>query len=142
MRYALQRWMELSISERLTFLQALFLLPLAGLVLRFGRYQSVFSVLLKVTPLKERRSTADPLREARRTAELVNAAVRRGPYDATCLRRSLVLWWLLRRRGIDSRLRIGARTDGDNFSAHAWVEYQDDVLNDSPDVRTQYVNFF
>ena len=134
--------MELSIGERLTFLQALFLLPLAGLVLRLGRYQSVLSALQKITPIKERRSTADPLPEARRTAVLVNAAARRGLYDATCLRRSLLLWWLLRRQGIDSRLRIGARLDGDNFSAHAWVEFQDNVLNDSPDVRTQYAAFF
>ena len=140
MRYALQRWMELSIGERLIFVQALFLLPLVGLVLRLGRYQSVLSALQKATPMKERRSKADPLREARRTAELVNAAARRGLYDATCLRRSL--WWMLRRRGIDSQLRIGARMEGENFSAHAWVEYQDKVINDSPDVRKQYAIFF
>ena len=142
MKFALQRWMELSIGERLTFLQALFLLPLADLVLRFGRYQSVLSALQKITPLRERSSKVDPLREARRTAELVNAAAWRGLYDATCLRRSLVLWWMLRRRSIDSQLRIGARMDGENFSAHAWVEYQDTVLNDSPDVPNQYAAFF
>ena len=141
MRYALQRWMELSIGERLTFLQALFLLPLAGLLLRFGRYQSVLSALQKVTPLKERRSKVDPMREARRTAELVNAAAWRSLYDATCLRRSLVLWWMLRRRSIDSQLRIGARMEGDNFAAHAWVEYENTVLNDSPDVGTRYAIF-
>ena len=141
MRSALQRWMKLSIGERLTFLQALFLLPLAGLLLRFGRYQSVLSALQKVTPLKERRSKVDPMREARRTAELVSAAAWRGLYDATCLRRSLVLWWMLRRRGIDSQLRIGARMEGDNFAAHAWVEYENTVLNDSPDVGTRYAIF-
>jgi hypothetical protein len=139
MKVALQRWMELSIGERLTFLQALFLLPLAGLVLRLGRYQSVLSALQKATPLKERRSKTDPLPEARRTAELVNAAARRGLYDATCLRRSLVLWWLLRRQGIDSRLRIGARMEGIEISAHAWIEFQDKVLNDSPEVRKRFV---
>ena len=139
MKVALQRWMELSIGERLTFLQALFLLPLAGLVLRLGRYQSVLSALQKATPLKERRLKADLLPEARRTAVLVNAAAWRGLYDATCLRRSLVLWWLLRRRGIDSSLHIGARMEGDEFFAHAWVEFQDKVLNDSPDVRKRFV---
>jgi hypothetical protein len=131
--------MELSRRERLTFLQALFLLPLAGLILRLGRYRAVLSALQNATPLKERRSKANPLLEARRTAELVNAAARRGLYDATCLRRSLVLWWLLRRQGIDSRLRIGARMEGIEISAHAWVEIQDKVLNDSPDVRKRFV---
>jgi hypothetical protein len=131
--------MELSRRERLTFLSALFLLPLASIVLRFGRYQSVLAALEKATPLKEQRPRGDSMSQALRTAELVNAAAQRGPYDATCLRRSLVLWWLLRRRGIDSRLRIGARMTGENFSAHAWVEYQQTVLNDSPDVQTRFV---
>ena len=141
MRTGLQRWMELSIAERLIFLQALFLLPLAGLVLRFGRYQSILTTLQKMTPLKDRRSRVDPLPAALRMAEMVNAAARRGPYDATCLRRSLVLWWILRRKGIDSKLRIGARMEGDIFSAHAWVEFNDTVLNDSQDVRKRYAIF-
>ena len=134
--------MELSISERLIFLQALLLLPLAGLVLRFSRYQSVLSTLQRATPLKDRRSGVDPLPEALRTAKLVNAAAWRGLYDATCLRRSLVLWWLLRRRGIDSNVRIGARKEAGEFYSHAWVEYEDTVLNDAPDVRSRYVVIF
>lgn len=77
--------------------------------------------------------------EARRTAEMVNAAARWGVYDATCLRRSLVLWWLLRRRGIAASLRIGAHIEMGAFSAHAWVEFQDEVINDVPDVRERYV---
>lgn len=139
MREAWRRWLNLTRRDRLTFLAALLLLPVASLVLRFGRYQSVISSLEEATPLKEQRTGTDLMMIAVRTAELVNAAARRGPYDATCLRRSMVLWWLLRWRGIDSQLRIGARMDENEFSAHAWVEYHDTVLNDSPDVQTHFV---
>ena len=141
MRHAWQRWLELSRRERLTFVQALFLLPMAGLVLRFGRYQTVISKLEKAAPLKQRQSEVDPLPEAQRAAQMVNAAARRGPYDATCLRRSLVLWWLLRRRRIATDLRIGARIEGGDFSAHAWVEMEGTVLNDAPDVGKRYATF-
>ena len=139
MRHLWQRWRGLARWERLTFLQALFLLPLAGLLLRFGRYQSLLSRLEKMTPLGKPRVGDGALPEARQTAEMVNAAARRGMYDATCLRRSLVLWWLLRRRGIDASLRIGAHIETGAFSAHAWVEFQDEVINDAPDVRERYV---
>jgi hypothetical protein len=45
------------------------------------------------------------------------------PGDTRCLRRSLVLTQLLARRGISTRLVIGARTAPD-FLAHAWVEHE------------------
>lgn len=43
------------------------------------------------------------------------------PLDATCLARSLALSAILARRGIDSQLVIGVKTDA-GFAAHAWVE--------------------
>jgi hypothetical protein len=44
------------------------------------------------------------------------------PSDTRCLIRSLVLTEMLSRRGIESSLVIGVRTD-DGFEAHAWVEH-------------------
>jgi hypothetical protein len=43
------------------------------------------------------------------------------PGDARCLTRSLVVLAMLARRGIDTRLVIGARP-GDTLAAHAWIE--------------------
>jgi hypothetical protein len=41
--------------------------------------------------------------------------------DSRCLMRSLVLTAMMARRGIQTKLIIGAKTDG-GFAAHAWVE--------------------
>jgi hypothetical protein len=41
---------------------------------------------------------------------------------ATCLKRSLILLRLLRKRGIPAELRLGVRKVDDDFSAHAWIE--------------------
>jgi len=49
----------------------------------------------------------------------------------TCLHRSLALWWLLGRRGIESRLQLGARRQDGRFEAHAWVEYAGLIVNDA-----------
>jgi hypothetical protein len=61
---------------------------------------------------------------------------------ALCLQRSLVLLWLLRRRGIESELRIGVRKDGSALTAHAWIEMAGEFLNDSPDHCAQFVPLF
>ena len=43
------------------------------------------------------------------------------PIKATCLRESLVLYALLRRRGADPRFCVGVKKDGLQLAAHAWV---------------------
>lgn len=50
------------------------------------------------------------------------------PGRALCLEQSLVLYWLLRRRGVASRYCHGVAARP--FQAHAWVEYQGEVVND------------
>jgi hypothetical protein len=61
---------------------------------------------------------------------------------ARCLGRSLVLWFLLRRRGIDAELVIGAEAPRNgSLPAHAWVEVSGEPVNDAPDVRARYGSF-
>jgi hypothetical protein len=52
----------------------------------------------------------------------VAAAYRSLPTAMTCLRQSLVLYGLLRRRGASPRMCVGVRKDGAGLTAHAWVE--------------------
>jgi len=40
----------------------------------------------------------------------------------TCLRESLVLYGLMRRRGATPRLCLGVKKDGSRLAAHAWIE--------------------
>ncbi len=138
MKGSWQTWRSFAWSERLVFLQALLLLPLADLALRVDRYQSIYEKLRKRTPLKGDLPQTPQLLAAQRYAQLVAAASRRNPFESTCLRRSLVLWWLLRRKGIDSALCLGVRKRADNLEAHAWVEVAGKVVNDSQEVVETY----
>ena len=50
------------------------------------------------------------------------------PGRALCLEQSLVLYYCLRRRGINATFRIGVQAYP--FAAHAWVEYRGYPIND------------
>jgi hypothetical protein len=120
------------------------LLPLIALVLRVTGLRRCQRALSQFVPrrsvLKTWQSEA-ALADARRISWLVGAATRRGVYPATCLTRSLVLWFLLRCEGIEGELRLGARKEAGRFEAHAWIELAGAVLNDSEDVRLMYATF-
>lgn len=73
-------------------------------------------------------------RRARRLALAVNRAATHGVFRPQCLVRAVALKTLLDRRGIlGSRVHIGVRHRGGEFSAHAWVEYAGEVLGDRLD---------
>jgi hypothetical protein len=74
-------------------------------------------------------------------ARMVNAAVRHGWSQSTCLEKSLALWWLLRREAITSSLRIGARKAGGQLEGHAWVERDGVALNEPQQEHRHYATF-
>lgn len=76
-----------------------------------------------------------------KTTRMVQLAARYCQPWANCLKKSLVLWGLLRRQGIESELRIGVQKEEENFAAHAWVEYEGFVLNDRQNVRDRFSMF-
>ena len=138
-------------SDRLLLLQALLLIPLVAISLKVLGFQRTQSFLTRLAP-KSIRATAqasanapspdvDLLSQVRTTARMVRIAVRYNSPWNNCLKQSLVLWWLLRRQGIDSELRIGVKQEGGKLEAHAWVEYDGKVLNDSQDVRSRFTMF-
>jgi hypothetical protein len=55
-------------------------------------------------------------------ARLVELADRHGLCRPSCLRRALVVTWVLSGRGIAAILKIGVTKDQQDLSAHAWVE--------------------
>jgi hypothetical protein len=131
------RWRQLTVRQRFTLLEAMALMPLAEIFLGLFRYHTLLAFLEKATPLRKGRATMS-MAKARKMGELANIAAWRGAYKVTCLRRSLVLWWMLRRRGVDSQVRIGVRMENGEFASHAWVERGGVVLNDAQDIGSWY----
>jgi hypothetical protein len=67
---------------------------------------------------------------------MVRVAATHGPFRATCLPRSVVLWALLRRHGVDAELKLGVRRGDRGFEAHAWVELEGVALDQHADDRS------
>jgi hypothetical protein len=121
------------------------LLPMIGAALRLFGYQGTRDRLARLSCFSGRsiptEPHATPGETARRVARLVSIAANHGPYRATCLRRSLALWWLLRRRSVAAEVRIGVRKEGGELQAHAWVEHRGQALNDGQGVTAIYSAF-
>ncbi|MBW2732613.1 MAG: lasso peptide biosynthesis B2 protein [Deltaproteobacteria bacterium] len=143
---------ELTPAQWADLSRALLLLPLTGIglkVLGFRRTQK----LLRIHPWpKKSQQTAqhDSLERARSAAQMVSLAARYGPYRATCLKKALVLHWMLEREHIVAELKIGVRRGagckgrkgaGHNVEAHAWVESSGVVLLDDSAVDERFATF-
>jgi hypothetical protein len=138
-----RRLRDLTLSERLILAQTPLLLPLAALALRRSGLRRVQSRLTGHPFSRPRTIAARRPAEAARLAWIVKVSAMYGPWRANCLQRSLVLWWYLRRRGLDADLRIGVRRDRQSglLDFHAWIEHAGKVINDRPEVRERYATF-
>ena len=133
----LRRFVGWPAAVRAELAQAAFLLIFARVGLRLRGFKwtrARFGYGLST----DAQAHSERLDEALTTAARVATAARYLPFEPTCLERSLTLWTMLLRRGIASRLCVGARRDAGEFTAHAWVEYAGLVLNDSADVAQDY----
>jgi hypothetical protein len=88
---------------------------------------------LAASPRVSRADDGSADKDAEAMARTVDAVARRLPVRSKCLPRSLALWTMLRRAGIDATLRIGMRTDG-SAEAHAWVEHAGCAIGELVDI--------
>lgn len=114
--------------------------------LRVGGLRRSKELLVRIAPLRtaeacEGLSAQPEMEVARRVAAIQEAVSRHLPWQASCLEKSLVLWWQLGRSGITAEMRIGARKEAGRFEAHAWVEMGNVVLNDSGETHMHFAPF-
>jgi hypothetical protein len=133
----LSRFRALSWPDRRVLVLAALLLPLVWAAVRVLGFARVHARLGTAGAPDAPSPVADPVR----IGYLVNAAAGLPLVPATCLTRSLLLNWLLRRRGVRSELRIGVRMEGSALDAHAWVECEGRPVNDAPDVGRRFAAF-
>jgi hypothetical protein len=125
------RFRRLRAIERWVVLEASAELPVAWLAMRLLGFRICKSVLTQPSVIAEHSRINAPtaLGMARRIAHLEAVTAANLFFRATCLEQSLVLCWMLRRRGMNPELRIGARKEASRFEAHAWVELNGTVLD-------------
>jgi Transglutaminase-like superfamily len=134
-------WRLLTEEERSLLMQAIIFLPLVAFSLQLWGMQRTQQALSRLSNSGIYRTSDVLLIQIQKTSRLVEIAANYIPVWGNCLKKSLVLWFLLRRQGIVSELLIGARRLEGEFQAHAWIEYQGIVINDTPHVRQSFAIF-
>lgn len=130
----------LSLLEWQLLIASAILLPLTALGLHlFGlkhtqRFMQHFTPNTPTASLREEQKLQDGLIVAR----MVSAAANHGVYRANCLQKSLVLCWLLHRRGIKADLRIGVKKENHDLNAHSWAEINGIALVDNKNTTNEF----
>ena len=127
----LRRAFELSASDWFLIFQSVFWFSVVEFGLRAFQFRVLVDFLHQERPLDQRAFCQQPT-SAQRAAYCVELVSRLHPLHPTCLKKALVLYALLTRRGFDLRLFIGAaKTDADKgkeLNCHAWLEHQGQVI--------------
>lgn len=132
---------RLSWGDRVLLVEAIGTIRLVRVLVVGLGVQRLQGLLARQSGRAAARDPGDDRSRGRATAvaAVVALAALRVSDDHTCLHRSLALWWILRRRGLNAQLRMGVRkAEATGFEAHAWVDYQATVLNDDPLVASRY----
>ncbi len=121
------RWHKL---RSLSFSEVWFLVKAASVVVGFDLAFRLFSSKTCLALLGRKQSSHGGRQKVnlQRMAWLVDVADRYAPGRSSCLRQTAALAWLLRRRGIATRLRIGVAREEGRLMAHSWLESGDGEL--------------
>jgi Transglutaminase-like superfamily len=140
-----RRYRRLSVGDRRLGRETAAWLLATRIGLRVGGLGRWKELLLRLAPptrpVRAGFAVGSELEVARRVAAIQEAVSRHLLWQASCLEKSLVLWWQLSRRGIAAEMRIGARKEAGRFEAHAWVELGDVILNDSGETHMHFAPF-
>ena len=139
-----RRVRSLTANQWRIVVRSAYLVPVVKVRLRQKGFGATLEALSRgaQAPVDEALTQEEAVAIGRDTAEAVGLVAHRPVIGDRCLGRSLVTWSLLRRRGIDSALVMGAAPPaGEALEAHAWVEVAGVPVNDRPDVRERFGRF-
>ena len=135
-----RKWRHLRWDERVGFVQAALAVPGMALSLRVFGFNRVRQWVERTTATRGGRQwVSDDV--VRISVISVNRVKRYSLFGGNCLSQSLTLAWMMRRRGLAPALRLGVSLRASQLDAHAWIEYEGRVLNDTQDVHTRFTPF-
>jgi hypothetical protein len=138
MRAELRAFLAYPVLDRWRLIQVWWLLLSLDLALRLLPFRKVQAWVRSSRPGKKSVDIGQTALEIHRAEEILDRAARHHLYPMTCLRRSLGLQWLLSKRGLLTDLCFGVRRENGQLQAHAWLEYQGQVIGEASLPEEQY----
>ena len=138
------KFFALPAEQKKLILSAAILLPIADVSLRIFGYRKTQQALTHIIGNQKKQTPPDTeqFTQAQQVAYCVRNAAQNGPYRSTCLRESLVTWWLLQRKGISTILKIGVAKENGDFKAHAWVEMSGIPIIDAESTQVTFTSIY
>jgi hypothetical protein len=130
---------EIGSERRAMLVEALILPPFIGLWFRLGGVPATQALLrrwARFGRLVSGSTDVDGAIVAGRWAQ--RFVSRRTGIGGSCLVRSLTLWTILLRRGVETDLRVGFRKTDGRVEGHAWLERGGRILNEQEEVARSY----
>ena len=127
----MRKFLAISGEKRALVLEAFRLMTVLTIGFRLAgarRMQSAVEVPLGSAPA----GGSDPSHQIRMARHSLLMVQRATGISGTCLSRSLALRAMLRKRGIDTTMKVGYRKKDGLIEGHAWLEYQGQTINDDP----------
>lgn len=116
----------------------MFWLTVTWLALRLIGFRRWSGFLERRSIVVSANGNSSQLIEAKNITRLLSAIASHLFVRTNCLEQATVLCYVLRRRGIPSELRFGARKESAGLEAHAWVEHLGVPLNED---RGEHLHF-
>ena len=122
---------RLSLSDWLLLFEAWGILLFAKLALYKLSYESLSKSTL---PSVKKKNIEEISEFSNQLRQLIVWASYLHIVSMPCLPKSLTLHWMLRRRGIESQIKIGVNKKPQEIFAHAWVEVDGEAVGESEQV--------
>lgn len=139
LRYHIRRFWSLPIADQWLLVHMVVAMALVKWGLHTFGFQNVYRLLYRLAT-QAASPTVSHTSEVQRHERLL-LLVCRHIVEGPCLTRALVLWCLLKRRGIETTLRFGVRKHDGQLESHAWMEYQGQPLAGEAHVQQGFSPF-
>ncbi len=136
----IRTFFALPIAHKLIFIKIVFFVSFIQISLKTIKFKRTFR-FLKFFTKENLRAPENERQIVRRHKNFQYLFHKQMPYLGKCLARSLTLWFLLKRKGIETDLKFGMKKKNNQLLAHSWLEYKSKVLITESEINDNYVPF-
>lgn len=138
----LRTFLALPAPHRRIFAKIALLVPALELAVRALGFRRTYGLLRRFSRPDGGQPVDDEKRIVYRHMNYLHLYERQFFSFGNCLARSLAVWFLLTRRGIEVDLQFGMKKDvNGSLLAHAWLEHKGEPLITASEKEEQYVPF-
>ena len=135
----LRRVYRLSFANKIVLTQAVLLAFCLQIGLKLWSFKTIIQFLKRFGTNQNRNEAAT--QQVEQYDHLMRLTYKCFPFFVKCLAISTTFWFLMQRKGIETRLQFGVQKEQGHFKSHAWLEYKGKPLTVDGDVKARYAPF-